>query len=112
MFYVPPPDELARKAILEIIGKKMPLSKDVSMLEIAVMTAGYSGADLESVSRQAAIAALRRDKSKPRISMEDFAQSLSKIKPSLTKDVDDWYKSLNKRLTVSLPNGAEKTLYG
>ncbi len=112
MFYVPPPDEPARKAILEIIGKKMPLSRDVSMLEIAVMTAGYSGADLESVSRQAAIAALRRDKSKPRITMEDFAHSLSKIKPSLTKDVDDWYKALNKRLTVSLPEGAEKTFYG
>lgn len=110
--YVPPPDESSRLAILGILTKTMPLSSDVSLDKIAVMATGYSGADLESVCRQAAILSLRRKKDKPKVTMGDFTQSLSTISPSITKEVNEWYKTLNKKLITRVQKGMEKPFYG
>jgi len=95
---VPPPDESGRAEILKIQTKDMPLSPSVSFDSIAVQTKGYTGADLQSVSREAAIEALRRNSESPLITQGDFAFALSKIKPALSQDIENFFSGVQKRL--------------
>jgi transitional endoplasmic reticulum ATPase len=53
------PDEAARRAILEVHGAGKPFADDVSTDAIAVETAGYSGAELEALVREASMRAIR-----------------------------------------------------
>ncbi|KAJ2796237.1 hypothetical protein H4R20_005596 [Coemansia guatemalensis] len=57
--YVPPPDYNARKEILHINGRKMPLGSDVDIDDLASRTEGFSGADMANIAREAALLALR-----------------------------------------------------
>ena len=54
------PSEPDRIEILKIHTRGMPLSEDVSLELLSKQTHGFVGADLESLSREAAIRALRR----------------------------------------------------
>jgi len=54
------PDEFERKQIFDIHFKKKPLSKDIHYGELAAETDGFSGADIASVARLAAMSAVRR----------------------------------------------------
>ncbi|WP_338739162.1 AAA family ATPase [Haloplanus salilacus] len=56
---VPPPDEAARRAILDVHTRDKPLAGDVDLDDIAGRTGGYSGADLAGVCREAAVRAVR-----------------------------------------------------
>ena len=56
---VPCPDEVGRLAVLVIHSRSMPLHADVDLAAIAVRTPGWSGAQLENVCREAAMASLR-----------------------------------------------------
>ena len=53
------PDRNARKGILEIHTRGMPLARDVDVEKLAEITHGFVGADLEAFCREAAMAALR-----------------------------------------------------
>ncbi|KAF9586307.1 hypothetical protein BGW38_007192 [Lunasporangiospora selenospora] len=59
IIYVPPPDLEARKQILKIYTKGIPLDAGVNIDSIAKRTEMYTGADLQSVCREAALVALR-----------------------------------------------------
>jgi len=54
------PDEVGRKEILQIHTRGMPLSDDVSLDHLADETHGFVGADIESLTKEAAMKALRR----------------------------------------------------
>lgn len=54
------PDREGRHEILEIFTRGMPLGEDVDLERIAASTHGFVGADLEALSREAAMSALRR----------------------------------------------------
>ncbi len=95
--YVPPPDENARLRILEIKTKSMPLDKSVDLALLAKKMAGYSGADIESVCREAAFHAMRRDIKSGVITLEDFEKALSEVSPSITPDMEKWYMDISKR---------------
>ena len=56
---VPAPDEPARRAILRVHTREKPLAADVDLDGVAARTAGYSGADLAAVCREAAMQAVR-----------------------------------------------------
>ncbi|WP_136715137.1 AAA family ATPase [Halorientalis salina] len=56
---VPDPDESARREILAVHAAGKPLGEDVDMDELAVETAGYSGAELEALVREASMLAIR-----------------------------------------------------
>ncbi len=53
------PNRDARKMILQIHTRNMPLSKDVNLDELANITHGYTGADLSALVREAAMSTLR-----------------------------------------------------
>ena len=108
--YIPPPDEASRLEILNIITKKMPLVKNVSLEELAKVTKSYSGADLVGVCREAAINAMRS--SRKEINAADFEKALRQVKPSITPDVEAWYDSISKNVTYAMPKPIDKAFYG
>lgn len=58
------PQLKARKEILEVHARNKPLAKSVDLMDIARITPGFSGADLENLLNEAAILAAREDKTK------------------------------------------------
>jgi AAA family ATPase, CDC48 subfamily len=91
LIYVPPPDEKGRLDILKIHTRHVPLAEDVDLREIAKMTNGYTGADLAALVREATLAALREDLKATRVRFKHFEQALSKVRPSVTKYMIDFY---------------------
>jgi len=97
MIYVPEPNEEGRLQIFKIHTKDMPLAKDVDLKELAHLTKGYSGADIESICREAAIISLRRDINSKEVTFSDFEEALKRIGPSITRDMDNWYRDFMKQ---------------
>ena len=56
------PDVKGREEILKIHAKGKPLSKDVDLKDVALNTAGFTGADLANLLNEAALLAARRNK--------------------------------------------------
>jgi len=97
LIYVPAPDHATRLQILRIHTRNMPLVHDVDLDQITRQAAGYSGADLEAVCREAGLISLRRDIEAKSVTIEDFRDALERIKPSVTPDMDNWYQGFRKR---------------
>ncbi len=55
------PDVQGREAILEVHTRGKPLAPDISILDLAKLTPGFVGADLENLVNEAAILAARRN---------------------------------------------------
>ncbi|MBS7647088.1 MAG: CDC48 family AAA ATPase [Candidatus Bathyarchaeia archaeon] len=98
LIYVPEPDERGRLQIFKIYTKNMPLAKDVNLEALAAITKYYSGADIEAVCREAAMQALRRDINAKEVTMRDFEEALKRIGPSITPDMEKWYKSFMQQV--------------
>ncbi|PIN79972.1 ATPase [Candidatus Woesearchaeota archaeon CG10_big_fil_rev_8_21_14_0_10_34_8] len=97
------PGKEARLNILKIHTRNMPLTKNVDLKRIADITHGFVGADLASLSKEAAMVVLRRllpdiklkeDEPIPkelleklRIGPEDFMESLKTVRPSAMREV-------------------------
>ncbi len=92
LIYVPEPDEAARLEIFKIHTKNMPLSNDVDIKEHR-MTKGYSGADISSVCREAAMNALRRDSNAKEVTFSDFEKAMEEVPPSISPEIENWYRS-------------------
>jgi len=110
VLYVPPPDERGRLEIIKILTAQMPLDKDVKLQEIAVATQNYSGADLAALCRETAIQAMRNNSVK--ISSKDFADSLKQVRPSITKEVDQWYNNVRESISNVVPKSRDRSFYG
>jgi len=110
VLYVAPPDEKGRLEIIKILTAKMPLGKDVDLQEIAVSSQNYSGADLAALCREAAIQAMRNNSNK--ITSRDFANSLKQVRPSITKEVDQWYNTVRESISNVVPKSKDRSFYG
>ena len=110
VLYIEAPDEKSRLEIIRILTKQMPLASDVDLNEIAVSTQNYTGADIESLCREAAVNAMQNNHAK--ISSNDFAEGLKKVKPSITKDVEQWYSSIKDEVSKIIPKSTDKIFYG
>ena len=60
--FVDLPDVAGREKILQVHARGKPIAGEVNFKEVARLTAGFSGADLENLINEAAIFAARRDK--------------------------------------------------
>ncbi len=93
------PDKKSRKAIFDIHTKKMPLGKDVDLNTLVEKTEGYVGADIEAVCREAAMLALRKNIKAKEVKMEFFEEALKKVRPSVNKDVQEAYSSMQDQFS-------------
>jgi transitional endoplasmic reticulum ATPase len=98
LIYVAEPNEKGRLQIFGIYTKGMPLAKDVNLGELAATTKYYSGADIESVCREAAMHTLRRDVAAGEVTMKDFQDALKEVGPSVAPDMEKWYKSFLQQI--------------
>ncbi|MBT6995591.1 CDC48 family AAA ATPase [Candidatus Woesearchaeota archaeon] len=97
------PDQKGRLEVLKIHTRNMPLEKDVDLKEIARLTHGFVGADLQSLAKEAAMNVLKRNlpklkvKEKEKIPQEfleklriedkDFRDALKLVRPSAMREV-------------------------
>jgi len=107
---VGPPDEKARYEILLRVTSTMPISTDIDFIKLAALTKGYSGADLVSLCRFAAINAIQNNFDV--IYNSNFENALNIVNPSITVEVHKWYLSLEKKLTSAVPKFSDKIFYG
>jgi transitional endoplasmic reticulum ATPase len=90
-----------RRAILKIHSRRMPLDADVDLDQVAQITHGFVGADLEALCKEAGMAAVRRylpagalgnpDRlpvtlENMTISQEDFLTALREVEPTATRE--------------------------
>ncbi len=88
MFFVPPPDKVARKSILEHHMKDRPNAGDIQFDAIANKTSGYSGADLANLVEMAADEAIDStiaSGEETAISMQHFVAALADSRSSTTE---------------------------
>ncbi len=96
------PDKKARKEILMVHTRHMPLDSNVNLDELAQITHGFSGADIAALVREAAMHTLRRfipkiDIEKGiispeilqnlKVTREDFEMALRDVQPSILREV-------------------------
>jgi len=96
------PDRNGRREILEIYTRGMPLAEDVDLDQLAAITHGFVGADLEALSREAAMVCLRgimpdidfaaaqipyEALMKLRVVMQHFMEALREVEPSAIREV-------------------------
>jgi transitional endoplasmic reticulum ATPase len=100
------PDKIGRLDILKIHTRNMPLAKNVNLKEIAKVTHGFVGADLNSLAKEAAMIVLRRilpelkvegiEDGEPipkeileklMVTQKDFLESLKVVRPSAMREV-------------------------
>jgi transitional endoplasmic reticulum ATPase len=93
LIYVREPDEKSRMQIFKIYTKNVPLAKDVNLQQLVTMAKNYSGADIEALCREAAMHALRSDVNAKEVTMLNFQEALKSTMPSVTPDMEKWYKS-------------------
>ncbi len=79
------PDEKTRETIFKVHTKNMPLAKNINLKELAAMTEGYTGADIESVCRETGMVLIRENRVDDKMKMDDFQKALLNIKPTATK---------------------------
>jgi cell division protease FtsH len=71
------PDMEGREAILKVHARGKPLGPDISISDLARLTPGFVGADLENLVNEAAILAARRNKLQ--IGAADFQDAMERI---------------------------------
>jgi len=104
LIYVPEPDEKTRLQILKIYTTGMPIAKDVDLAALVPTLKNHSGADIEALCREAGMNALRRDANSNEVTMQDFQNAMKRVGPSITPDMEKWYKSFMQQVrTVQKP---------
>jgi len=110
--FVPPPDLDARLEIFQVHTRNMPLDSGVDLTKLADMTEGYSGADIEGLVREAAMAAVRTDwKPKP-VEMKHFEEALQEVRPSISPDDVKRFLALAEQVKKRQPQSSTDTLPG
>ena len=72
------PDVRGREAILRVHARGKPIAKDVALSDMARLTAGFSGADLENLINEAAIFAARHAMSE--IGLRQFQDAFDRVR--------------------------------
>ncbi|KAG2429616.1 hypothetical protein HXX76_010848 [Chlamydomonas incerta] len=84
LIFVPLPDREARAEILRVHLRRTPTAADVDVPHLALATAGFSGADLGALVREAALAALEEDlQGATCVAGRHFAAALATTQPSV-----------------------------
>jgi len=71
------PDAKGREEILKVHVRKKPLGEDVNLEALAKMTSGFTGADLENLTNEAALLAVRANKKF--ITMSELDEAITRV---------------------------------
>lgn len=71
------PDAKGREEILKVHVRKKPLGEDVNLEALAKMTSGFTGADLENLTNEAALLAVRANKKF--ITMRELDEAITRV---------------------------------
>ena len=103
------PDKAGRLNILKIHTRNMPLTKNVNLEELAAKTHGFVGADIASLSKEAAMSVLR--KILPDLKMEEDQPIAQEILDKMIVNMDDFQNALKivrpsamREVLVETPN--------
>ncbi len=112
--FVPPPTAEGRKAILDVYLKRMPIDGDKEALLDHLMkkTEGFVGSDLERLTKEAGMNALRGDIKANKVSKDDFDRAFDIVKPSLTPEDAKKYEEIAKKLYTKKEKASELTYFG
>lgn len=94
------PDVKGREEILKVHSRNKPLGDDVDLKEIARTTAGFSGADLENLMNEAAIAAAKANQ--PYIRQKDIRDAFIRIgvgrekRSHIISDKEKWVTAIHE----------------
>jgi len=100
LVYAGVPTKSGREDILRIHTREMPL-KEVDLTELADITEGYVGSDLESLCRESAMLAMREDVD--HIGMRHFEEAIQKIRPTVSSDLTDHYQRVQEQFKGGAP---------
>jgi len=105
------PDKKGREDIFKIHTRNMPLTKDVNIKLLAEKTEGYTGADIESLVREAAMLALRQNKDVKSVAKKNFEEAMKKCKASVAKGDVEKYKKIEETYLKSAKAALTNTAY-
>ncbi|MFW9898604.1 MAG: CDC48 family AAA ATPase [Candidatus Thorarchaeota archaeon] len=97
---VPAPDEKGTLEILKIYTRDMPLTSNLKLSTLNQLVKGFSGADIETYCREAAMIALRENIRARKISEDHFKEARKLVNPSITQEIIEWYKKFGERLKL------------
>ncbi len=96
-----------RQEILKVHTKGKPLAPDADMEQIAKMTVGFSGADLENLINEAAILTARRNKKS--IGMSEMSESMDRV--TMGPERKSRVMSEKDKLTTAYHEGGHAILF-
>ncbi len=97
LVYVGAPDRKGRMRIFKIHTKNTPLAEDVDIENLASITEGYVGADIEAICREAVMIALRENFDIEKIEMRHFKEALKKVKPTINENIAQFYEKIEEQ---------------
>jgi len=122
LIYVRPPDKQSREKIFNIHLTDKPLEDDVNISELADITEGYVGADIESISREAAMLALRevitpglsqkeamKKAAGLKITAQHFLKAKKRVKPTTSRSAMSFYEQAAESFARYAANEDEKS---
>ena len=112
LVFVRPPDKRSRLAIFRIHTRGMALAEDVDLDELADLTEGYVGADIEAVCREAVMLAFRENIDVEKIEMRHFMDALKKIRASTDESMLSFYGRFEERIRTESAKVSAKTFLG
>jgi len=97
------PSRAGRIKIFRIHTEDIPLAKNVDIEELADMTEGYVGADIEAVCREAVMLSLRDDFDSTTVMKKYFEEALKKVRPTISENLVEYYE----RIQAQFKGGAQ-----
>ncbi len=97
LIFVNPPNQKGRMQIFKVYTRNMPLASSVSIKELASVTDGFVGSDIEALCREAGMLALRESFEIKTVTMSHFNTALEKIHPTVTPDVIKYYEKISEK---------------
>jgi transitional endoplasmic reticulum ATPase len=109
LLLIPVPDEASRLKILQVHTKEMPLD-NVDLRALAKRIDGYVGADIENLCREAAMTALRQNRTASKVTAQHFEEALAQTHPSTDAETQKYYENMFKNLKTAMSKKTEGDL--
>jgi len=102
LILIPAPDRQSRFEIFKIHTKNMPLDTDVNLERLADSTESYSGADIESLCREAAMFAIRKNEKATKVKEKHFDEAMKTVRATITPNIIKFYDKISKDLGTGI----------